>query len=48
MCMVRHNITNIRKEAKNSAIKKIKRDLKKSKEFYLLKKLELLLKNGQI
>ncbi len=46
--MVTNNISNIREEAKNSAIKKIKKQLEKDKEFYKLKKLNSLIKNGQI
>ena len=46
--MVTNNISKIREEAKQEAIKKTRKELKKNKDFYLLKKLELLIKNGQI
>lgn len=46
--MLKNNFNQIHALAKDSAIKKIKKQLKKGKEFYLLKKLDLLIKNEEI
>lgn len=45
---MKNNISEIKKEAKLSAIKKIKKELQKNKDFYLLEKLDRLIKNGEV
>lgn len=46
--MSRNNFKLIQEAAKKSAIEKIKRELQKNKEFYLLKKLNNMVRNGTI
>ena len=46
--MNKNNISEIREEAKNSAIKQIMKELKKEGDFYSLRRLEKLVKRGAI
>lgn len=46
--MIKKNINTLKEEARNSAIKSITKELKKNKDFYSLKKLRDLIKNGEI
>lgn len=45
---MKNNIVNIKKEAREFAIKKIQKELLQNKEFYLLEKLDGLIENGEI
>lgn len=45
---MKNNISNIKEEARLSAIKKIRTELRKNKDFYSLKKLDRLIENGEI
>ena len=45
---MKNNISEIKEEARLSAIKKIRKELENKKDFYLIKKLDGLIKNGEI
>ena len=46
--MIKNKFDLIREQAKNSAVKGIMKQLKKNQEYHLIKKLETLIKNGEI
>lgn len=46
--MTKNKFDLIHKQAKESAIRKVKRELEKQRNYLALKKLDLIMKNGEI